>query len=199
MSLCVRGWRIWRNILGLEIVEVNRNMSCLTKSEEGTGQLLEYCAGQLGNEASAEIALHLKSCPECARVCSAQASVWQALDFWQAAPASQDFNRRLFARIEAENTAPWWQRELHRLETAVGEFIRPILAQPALPLSAAALVIVAGFVLDHPAKLYNPFAAGTVRGSGIELEKVEANLEDMEMLRQFDVNVEEQETTGKTM
>jgi hypothetical protein len=174
-------------------------MSCSIKSEENTDQLLAFCAGTLGREAASEMALHLKSCPECARVYSAQASVWQALDAWSAAPVSTDFDRRLFARIEAENAAPWWQRELQRISAAVGDFLRPVIAQPAFALSAIALVIGAGFVFDHPAKVYSPSAIATVRGTGVEVEKVESSLEDMEMLRQFDAGTDEKESTAKSM
>jgi anti-sigma factor RsiW len=174
-------------------------MSCLIKSEGNTDRLLAYCAGRLGGEAASEMALHLKSCPECARVYSAQTSVWQALDAWSPAPVSPDFDRRLFARIEAENAAPWWQRELHRVSSAIGDFLRPVMAQPAFALSAVAVVIAAGFVLDHPAKVYTPSPIATVRGTGVEVEKVEASLDDMEMLHQFDTGADDQESTAKSM
>lgn len=174
-------------------------MSCLIKSEEHTDRLLAYCAGKLGGEAASEMALHLKSCAECARVHSAQASVWQALDSWSVAPVSVDFDRRLFARIEAENAAPWWQRELRRFGAVIGDFMHPVISQPAFAFSAVAVVIAAGFVLDHPAKVYGPSAIATVRGTGVEVEKVEATLEDMEMLRQFDAGTDEKESTAKSM
>jgi anti-sigma factor RsiW len=174
-------------------------MSCSMSNEERAGKLLAYCAGELGNDAAAEYALHLKSCPECARACSAQTSVWQAMDSWQAVPVSPEFDRRLFARIEAEKAAPWWQRELNRVNTAIGDFLRPVLAQPAFPLSAAALVIAAGFVLDHPAKIHPPATVTTVHSTGLEVEKVEASLDDMEMLRQFDTVSDEKESTAKSM
>jgi anti-sigma factor RsiW len=181
------------------MVEGISNMSCSIRNEEREGKLLAYCAGKLGANAAAEYSLHLKSCAECARNCAAQTSVWQAMDSWQAAPVSPEFDRRLFARIEAEKAAPWWHRELNRVSAAIGDFLRPVLAQPAFPLSAAALVIAVGFVLDHPANPHAPAAHATVRSTGLEVEKVEASLDDMDMLRQFDSGADEKENTAKSM
>jgi anti-sigma factor RsiW len=175
-------------------------MSCLMKSEEHAGRLLGYCAGELNAEAAGEVELHLKSCPECAAAVSAQAAVWKALDSWQPAPVSPDFDRRLFARIESEQAAPWWERGWERAGAAINEFLRPMFAQPAFPLSVAVIVIAAGFVLDHPAKVASP-GSGPVAAhvSSIELDQVEASLEDMEMLHQFDATSDDQEGTAKPM
>jgi hypothetical protein len=166
-----------------------------------TEKLLAYCAGGLGSDEGSRIAFHLKSCPECAAICSAQASVWKALDTWQPAPVSRDFDHRLFARIEAEKTALWWERAIAK----AGEFLRPLFAQPALPLSAAALVIAAGFVLDHPAGLSRSENRSSARElavprvNQVDAEKMEATLDDLEMLRQFDAISDDKESTRKSM
>jgi hypothetical protein len=57
--------------------------------------------------------------------------------------------------------------------------------RPALPLAAAAcLVLVAGFIIDSPGRVAAPVAENPqVR----EVEQVERTLEDMEMLRQFNL------------
>jgi hypothetical protein len=177
-------------------------MSCLINHHERAEQLLAYCAGGLRAEDAERIALHLRSCSECAAIYSTQVSVWNALDTWKAAPVSHDFDRRLFARIEAEKAATWLARAWDRFITATEDFVRPIFAQPALPLSVAAMVIAAGFVLDHPAKLSPPAATHKSAVSSVtpvEADKVEATLEDMEMLRQFDLVAEDKENTKKSM
>jgi anti-sigma factor RsiW len=176
-------------------------MSCLMNYGDHTEKLLAYCSGRLGADETSRIALHLKSCRECALICAAQASVWNALDTWQPAPVSRDFDRRLFARIEAEKTTQWWDRAIAK----ASESLRPFFAQPALPLSAAALVIAAGFVLDHPAGFPRSGGPISARDSAVsivnrvEAEKMEATLDDLEMLRQFDVISDDKESTRKSM
>lgn len=171
-------------------------MTCLLKSEERTGQMLAYCAGTLGAEAAQKLEAHMKSCAECAAEGLQQSRVWKTLDSWQPAPVSADFDRRLFAQINALKAEPWWERAGNVLR----EFLQPLFAQPAFSVSAATLVIAAGFFLDHPVKI-SPFSTSpvAVRVSPVEADQVEAALEDMEMLRQFDPTADEPEGTAKSM
>ena len=178
-------------------------MSCQIRSEEHTDHLLAYVAGQLRGEAAAKLELHMLSCEDCAAFGKQQASVWNLLDTWETGPVSADFDRRLYARIDAVESASW----LDRAVASINEFLRPVFARPALPLAAASFVIVAGFVLDHPGKLLNsPSNQASVRVSSVEINKVvvdqvEATLDDMEMLRQFDPKTDEsgKESHSKSM
>jgi hypothetical protein len=161
-------------------------MSCQIRSEEHTDHLLAYSAGQLRGEAAAKLELHMRSCEECASIGKAQSDVWNLLDNWEVRPVSADFNRQLYARIDAAAKASW----LERFTASVNEFLRPVFARPAFPLAAASLVIVAGFVLDHPGRP-SALRASTVETNKIHLNKaeadqVEATLDDIDILRQFD-------------
>lgn len=168
-------------------------MSCQIRSEEHTDHLLAYAAGQLQGEAAAKLELHMLQCEDCAVFGKQQASVWNLLDAWEPRPVSADFDRRLFARIEAAESASWLDRTI----ASVNEFFRPMFARPAFALGAASFVIVAGFVLDHPGKLMNsPSNQAALHVSSgeinkVDVDQVEATLDDMEMLRQFDAKSDE--------
>lgn len=172
---------------------------CLMKSEKHTDRLLAYCAGRLDAATARTLERHMDACSACAAFRDSQSAVWNALDAWEAPPVSADFNRKLYARIAAENAMPWYRRWL--------DIVRPVFAQPALPLTIAALVVAAGFQLDHPAQVgqapRDRVAATTIRVSVTEAEQVEKTLEDLEMLRQFDVSSEQpsenKEKTSKSM
>jgi anti-sigma factor RsiW len=176
--------------------------NCLMKSEEHADRLLAYCAGRLDVEAVNQMQRHMETCPACAALRNSQ-SVWSALDSWHAPAVSADFNRRLYARIEAADAMPWYRRWLDTIRV---DAIRPLFAQPALPLAAAAVVVVTGFLLDHPAKVV-PASAGQAAiertVSATDAEQVEKTLDDLEMLRQFDVSSdqtsEDKEKTSKSM
>ncbi len=171
-------------------------MRCQVSKGKNAGVLLAYSAGKLHGESAVRVERHLSECPTCAAVGKAQSSVWQLLDTWDGPPVSRDFDRKLQARIQAAESASW----LDKLSEAVHEFLRPILARPAFPLAAASFVIVAGFVFDHPGRVQNsPRTQAALHVSSVEIDKadveqVEATLDDMEMLRQFDAKVDD---TGK--
>jgi hypothetical protein len=118
-------------------------------------------------------------CPQCAEFRAGQELVWQALDAWEAPAITPDFNRRLYQRIETEAAAPWYKRL----------FTTPLaMWKPAIPLAAAGLVIVAGFVLDHPVATNAPSAPPAIRVSVAEAEQVESALDDLQLLRQLDTS-----------
>jgi hypothetical protein len=168
-------------------------MSCEIRSEEHTEQLLAYAAGRLRGAAASRLELHMRSCEECAATGKSQSEVWNLLDNWEVRPVSLDFNRRLYARIDAAASESW----LERLRSAVGEFLHPVFSRPALPIAAASLLIVAGFVLDHPGRSFSPVSIQTaehradVNKVDLEVDQVEATLEDIEMLRQFDSKLDD--------
>lgn len=184
-------------------------MSCQIRNEEHTDRLLAYAAGKLRGEAADKLQLHMKTCEDCAAFGRAQSEVWNMLDNWEVGPVSTDFNRKLYARIDAAASASWWDR----VATAVNEFVQPLFARPAFPLAAASLVIVAGFVLDHPGR--SAFSVNSpaethafsrmsssrtsaetnkVDVNKLEVDQVESTLDDIEMLRQFDPK---QDDSGK--
>jgi anti-sigma factor RsiW len=157
-------------------------MNCPLRNEETAHILLDYSAGRLDATRAVVLERHLRSCPDCAAFRMEQTAVWDALNEWRPAPVSIDFNRRLWQRIDAADAAPWYLR--------LFQTIRFVQWQPVLPLTAAILVIAAGFLLDHPADRVaarNAPAAPSV--SVTEADQVEQTLDDIQLLRQL--NAEE--------
>lgn len=147
-------------------------MTCPLQSEE-TYLLLDYSAGRLDAARAAILARHMETCPDCASFRKEQKTVWNALDAWEPAPVSMDFNRRLWQRIDAAAAAPWYQ--------SLAESLRFANWKPVVPLTAAILVIAAGFLLDHPG------AKNPVPGvSAKEAAQVEQTLDDIQLLGQLD-------------
>lgn len=182
-------------------------MSCGIRSEEHTDHLLAYSAGKLRGEAAEKLELHMRSCDECAAIGKSQSNVWNLLDAWEVRPVSADFNRQLNARIDAASSASW----LERFGSAMSDFLRPVFARPAFPLAAASLVIAAGFVLDHPGRSFSPLSKPAelhasnqqvdLNKVDLEVDQVEATLDDIDMLSEFDAKHDDggKETSSKSM
>jgi anti-sigma factor RsiW len=150
-------------------------MTCPLQAEQ-TELLLEYSAGRLDVTRSAGVERHLKTCPECESFLTAQTAVWSALDLWEPAPVSVDFNRQLWQRIDAAAAEPWYK--------SLVETLRFANWKPVLPLTAAILLIAAGFLFDHPG------GKNSVPGvSGKEAEQVEQTLDDLQLLHQLDAAI----------
>jgi len=153
-------------------------MNCPIRNEETAELLLAYTARRLDPAKTAILESHMGVCPECAEFRVRQEMVWQALDTWEAAPVTPDFNRRLYRRIEFEDAAPWYRRLFSTPWT---------MWKPAIPLACAGLLVVVGFVLDHPvSRTAPPAGAPAVRVSVTEAEQVENALDDLQLLRQLD-------------
>jgi anti-sigma factor RsiW len=144
-------------------------MQCPIENTQQTDILLDYCANKLSPESAAEFERHMQSCSSCAAFSSAQRHVWTALDTWEAAPVSEDFNRRLYARIEQDQKQPSWQRWL--------------AWRPAMSLAAAVAAVVM-FVLFNTDAANQRVVQETSRAD-VDAEQVELVLEDLEMLKQL--------------
>lgn len=158
-------------------------MNCPLLKEETAHLLLDYSAGRLDAARSAGLVRHMENCAACAAFRLEQAAVWDALDAWKPAPVSLDFNRRLWQRIDAAEAAPWYERML--------ETLRFTHWKPVLPLTAAMLVIAAGFLFDHPAERTS-VAPGTPAAASVsvtEADQVEQTLDDIQLLHQFNAAV----------
>ena len=152
-------------------------MRCPIETQENAELLLSYSARRLNPESTAILEAHMEVCPQCREFRDGQRTLWEALDQWEARPISADFNRRLYRKIEEQEQLGWWERVF-----GAG---RPMFLRPALPLAATAcIVLVAGLMIDGPGRVAAPVAENPqVR----EVEQVERTLEDMEMLRQFNL------------
>jgi anti-sigma factor RsiW len=148
--------------------------------------LLAYCAGRLEPAAALAVQRHLAECPACRRFHEAQQAVWSALDDWESHPVSDDFDRRLYQRIEQEDRAPVWQRWIEPLRAGLARHV-------VLPLAAAAcLLFTASVILERPRQVSKP--AAEVRAEAVQPDQVESTLEDLEMLH--DISMTQRSETG---
>jgi anti-sigma factor RsiW len=154
-------------------------MNCPLRKEETAHILLDYSAGRLDAARTAVLERHMEHCADCGAFLAEQAAVWDALDAWQPAPVSLDFNRRLWQRIDAADAAPWYERLIESLRFAQWK--------PVVPLTAAILLIAAGFLFDHPGgKSSLPGAPAVANSVSVtEAEQVEQTLDDIQLLHQL--------------
>ena len=166
-------------------------MTCPLQTEE-TDILLDYSAGRLGRPGMAALAQHMETCPDCASFRMEQKAVWDALDLWEPPLVSLDFNRGLWQRIDAAAAAPWYIN--------LAEWFRFDNWKPMIPLTAAVVMITAGFLLDHPGLDY-PGARNAAAGVSVrEADQVEETLDDIQLLHQLDaVMPDEKRGNSKTM
>jgi anti-sigma factor RsiW len=151
-------------------------MKCQIETQDHPELLLAYCSRNLDAERSVMLEEHMRGCPSCREYAAGQKAVWEALDKWEAAPVSADFDRRLYARIEKE--VSWWDLLMRPF--------RPVLYRQGVPIAATAfLVLVAGLVLQHPAGVPRPSAPESARVETMPADQVEHALDEMEMVREF--------------
>ena len=163
-------------------------MKCPIESQENSSLLLDYCARKIDPASAAVLERHIKACPACQEFQSAQQSLWSALDRWQPLPVSSDFDRRLYAVIDAEAVAPWWSR------------LTPVLRshwKPAVSLAAVCLALIAVSLFQAPSTAPAPVEpASPVRIEMVQMDQMERALEDLEMLRQFDLTAANESNSG---
>jgi len=168
------------------------NMICPLKSEETVDVLLDYSAGRLDQERSALLAEHMIACADCAAFGIRQTEVWEALDAWEPEPVGLDFNRRMWQKIDAAAAAPWYRK--------LADSLRMGAWKPALPLTAAVVMVAAGFMIDHQkAVSVTPGVTNSAVVSVTDAEQVEKTLDDIQMLRQLDAAAGNETNSSKTM
>jgi hypothetical protein len=148
-------------------------MKCPLEAGNAHEVLLEYPTGRLDPAAQAALESHIAECFDCQEAVGGQAAVWDALDAWEPAPVTVDFNRRLWQRIdrvEAER-ANWFS----------------MTWKPALPVAAAFLLLMGVFMVERPhERLPLQSATGSDGVTLTEVDQVEATLDDLQLLQQFD-------------
>ena len=151
-------------------------MRCPIETRENAGILLAYCSRKLDPESTAILEDHIRICPACREFANGQQAIWKALDSWEAAPVSADFDRRLYHRIEKE--VSWWDLLTRPL--------RPLLFRQGLPIAAAAcLVIVAGVLLERPEVVPPESVPVSAQVDVVAPEQAEHALQEMEIMRDF--------------
>jgi hypothetical protein len=143
------------------------------QSGENAELLLSYCARTLDAGAAAAMERHVAECAQCGPMAEAQKAVWAALDSWEALPVSEDFDRRLFEKLDEDRRRPFWRALMPRLEW-----------KPAFGLAAAGLSACAFLLMRQQPPAIEP--ASEVFADTVDVEQVERTLEDLDMLRQFE-------------
>jgi anti-sigma factor RsiW len=151
-------------------------MECPTKSGEGPELFITYAAGALPPPTEAALERHLMACPECRRVADAQKLVWATLDSWEPQYISTDFDRKLYARIAAEERKPWY----HRLPHLNGSF------RPTVAVAAACAIVLTGYLLREPSTESSPEPRAAIENR-VDIEQVERALDDIDMLNAMGV------------
>ena len=149
-------------------------MECPVQNREHADLLLKYCARRLDAETAAVLERHMEHCEACRAFGEAQKTVWAALEVWEAMPVSEDFDRRLYARIGQEERRGVW-----------GGLVRswwPLNWRPALSLAAASVIVVVALLVQSPVSAPQPAEA-----EAVDAEQVERALDDLEMLRQVNL------------
>ena len=155
-------------------------MKCPIETRESAELLLAYCTRTLDAERTATLERHMEICPACREFASGQRAVWEALDAWEAAPVTLDFDRRLYRRIDRE--VSWWQLLMRP--------VRPALVRQGLPIAAAACVLVmAGVLLERPASAPPVAQPQSAQMEAIQPDQVDHALDAMYMLGEFSYRV----------
>lgn len=157
-------------------------MNCPLEIREEAQLLLDYCTRKLEPQTAARIQEHIAQCAACREFARGQRAVWEAMDTWEAAPVSADFDSRLYRRIEAE-VSPW---------DLLLRPLRQLTLWRGLPAAAAACVLLmAGVLLDRSAvsPVPVPSANDVAQVDSVQPEQVERTLDAMEVLSEFNRHV----------
>ena len=131
--------------------------------------LLAYSAGNLDAAEVPLLECHLESCPGCRDFVRAQRAVWDALEVWEPAPVSADFDRRLHERIDRQ--VSWFDRLMRPLQ--------PFWLGRTVPVAAgAAVVLMAVLLVQRTPQVDVP-----------QPEQVVAALDEMDALSQLSAPV----------
>jgi hypothetical protein len=154
-------------------------MVCPVQNSGNPGILLDYCARRLDSQTMAAMTRHMSACPECRKFAEAQEQVWSALDAWDAAPVSSDFDEKLYARISSYDRRKFWSRV----------FGEGFSWKPALSFGAALTTVAVAVVLNVPDRHQIAPSPAVLQPAAqvetLEPEQIERSIEDFEMLRQF--------------
>ena len=148
-------------------------MRCPIQSRDNAEILLAYVDRKLEPDSMAAMDRHIEECCACQQALDGQRAVWSALDAWEAAEISRDFDRRLWQRIDWEQGQSWWKKMFQP--------VLPFALRPAMPIAAACVMLVATALFRTPG--VDPLLPQ--RTEVLDIEQVERTLEDIEMLREL--------------
>jgi len=158
-------------------------MNCPLEARENAELLLDYCHRKLNPEAAADLEDHIAICPACGEFARNQQTVWKALDQWEAAPASADFNRRLYARIDRDVSL--WDKLTRPFRPATLRW------NPLAAVAACAVVLMAGVMVERYPSTPAPPAKDMAQVEPVQPEQVERALDAMDLLTEFSHHVKD--------
>lgn len=160
-------------------------MQCPLQDKAASEVLVDYCSRKTDAKTTALLERHIADCAACRTFAEAQKSVWKALDCWDDVEISADFNRRLYAKIDALEKSSWWTR----VWSGRGrELLSPFGWRPAMPLATACLTLALAFLLYSPSQRQQPVeqkSSQQVMKELVDLDQVEKTLDDIDMLKQL--------------
>ena len=146
--------------------------------DESPDLLMDFAAGKLDWESKRRMDLHVGKCEICSEALTAQTMVWKALDEWEAAPVSMDFDAKLYARIETRHATTWGKLK-SMLLPATG-WLR---WQPAVGMAGVAALFFGVFLLRTPSPTdHIADHSDGVSMESHEIEQAERALDDVEMV-----------------
>lgn len=159
-------------------------MNCPLETRKNAQWLLDFRTGNLEPELMDTLERHIAICHACGEFARGQRAVWEALEAWEAAAVSPDFDSRLYRRIDAQ--VSWWNL-----------FVRPFrpplrmdTLRRRLPATVmACLLVMVGVILERPGGAPAPAATDMVQVDWVQPEQVESTLDAMEMLNEFSRHV----------
>lgn len=149
---------------------------CPLQEGEQADLFLAWMEGSMEPGQAARLEAHAAECASCREVLAGQKAVWSSLDAWEPETVSPDFNRRLYAAIDAEQAQPLWKRALDR--------ILPFPLRPAVPVAATCLLVIGVFLFQtpQPVDLENKQAVAL---ESVDVEQVDRSLDDLNLLREL--------------
>jgi anti-sigma-K factor RskA len=176
-------------------------VNCPLQNNEGAELILDYCAQKLDADAVISLERHIAGCGDCARVVEAQRAVWEALDAYETLPAvSENFDERLWARIEQSENRSWWRKLLDGPALGWGSILswKPAMVTAAACASVFAVMVVvqqqqpSSQATDRP-----PVVEKAMMERAVDLEQVEGGIEDIDMLKQLGVVDDQQPNSSQ--
>ena len=154
-------------------------VQCVSEGKKDQDLRIGYCAGTLNADLARAFELHMANCEACRRACDEQQAMWDILGDWEPGSIPEDFNRKVFKRIESWERQPWWKRWLGAAEVLQWRSVASFAA-------VAAMVVFLVMMRPKPAAespRQGPKAAAAQKEEPVDANQLEQALEDLRMLR----------------
>ncbi len=166
-------------------------MNCPLQNNEGADLILDFCSNRLDADQAIPFERHIADCAECRQVVEAQRAVWEALDAYDATAVSDDFDEKLWKRIEESESRSWWRKAF---DGPVLGWSSLISWKPALVTASACAAVFAVMLVTTPSantSYPDPSRQATPvvdkAAMTVDVDQIEKTLEDLDMLKQMGV------------